>query len=156
AADALADRADKTQMTGAEMLRLALGLDESPLEGGISLAGTSWATDLLDAAAKVTTSAVRTPDRFVGALRSYQLEALGWLGFLDDAGLGGCLALDMGLGKTPTMLAHLLEGRADGPALVVAPPAVVGNWCAEAARFTPDLRVVVHHGANRAEADELA
>ena len=26
------------------------------------------------------------------------------------AGLGGCLALDMGLGKTPTMLAHLLAG----------------------------------------------
>jgi SNF2 family DNA or RNA helicase len=26
---------------------------------------------------------------------------------------------------------------------------VVGNWAAEAARFTPGLRVVVHHGASR-------
>ena len=46
---------------------------------------------------------------FVGKLRSYQSEALSWLGFLDEAALGGCLALDMGLGKTPTLLAHLLD-----------------------------------------------
>ena len=32
---------------------------------------------------------------------AYQAEAAGWLGFLDRAGLGGCLAMDMGLGKTP-------------------------------------------------------
>ena len=69
---------------------------------------------------------------FVGELRSYQAEALAWLGFLDSVGLGGCLALDMGLGKTPTMLAHLLAHKKDGPALVIAPPAVVGNWLAEA------------------------
>src|SRR3546814_19593507 len=56
----------------------------------------------------------------------------------------------MGLGKTPTMLAHLAGTREGGPALVIAPPAVVGNWAAEAARFTPDMRVVVHHGASRA------
>ena len=79
------------------------------------------------------------PTGFVGELRSYQAEALAWLGFLDAAGLGGCLALDMGLGKTPTMLAHLARtARATGPALVIAPPAVVGNWAAEAARFTPE------------------
>jgi SNF2 family DNA or RNA helicase len=77
------------------------------------------------------------------------------LGFLDAAELGGCLALDMGLGKTPTVLAHLARTTGSGPSLVVAPPAVVGNWAAEAARFTPSLRVVVHHGASRAAADEL-
>ena len=54
------------------------------------------------------------------------------------------------------MLADLLAGAGSGPALVIAPPAVVGNWTAEAARFTPGLRVVVHHGANRAAADEIA
>jgi SNF2 family DNA or RNA helicase len=76
--------------------------------------------------------------------------------FLDAAGIGGCLALDMGLGKTPTMLAHLLAGAERGPALVIAPPAVVGNWAAEAERFTPGLRVIVHHGAGRAAHDEIA
>src|SRR3546814_11621261 len=62
----------------------------------------------------------------------------------------------MGLGKTPTMLAHLAGTREGGPALVIAPPAVVGNWAAEAARFTPDMRVVVHHGASRATAKQPA
>src|SRR3546814_16312007 len=62
----------------------------------------------------------------------------------------------MGLGKTPTMLAHLAGTREGGPALVIAPPAVVGHWAAEAARFTPDMRVVVHHGASRAPAQQPA
>ena len=56
-----------------------------------------------------------SPEGFVGELRHYQAEALGWLGFLDAVGLGGCLALDMGLGKTPTVLAHLARtGRRSG------------------------------------------
>ncbi|MCB1004190.1 MAG: DEAD/DEAH box helicase, partial [Acidimicrobiales bacterium] len=38
---------------------------------------------------------------------------------------------------------------------VVAPPAVVTNWAGEAAKFTPGLRVLVHHGARRASAAEL-
>lgn len=155
AAEALAER-QTTQMSGGEMLRLALGLDDSPLSGRISIEGGGWAADLLKAAAKVATEPARTPRGFVGELRSYQAEALAWLGFLDSVGLGGCLALDMGLGKTPTMLAHVLNNAAAGPTLVIAPPAVVGNWMAEAERFTPGLRVVVHHGANRAAPEEIA
>ncbi len=156
AADALAERAATTQLSGAEMLRLALGLVDAPLAGGISVAGGGWAADLLAAAGRISDAPAREPDGFVGELRSYQAEALSWLGFLDSAGLGGCLALDMGLGKTPTLLAHLLAGAGSGPALVIAPPAVVGNWTAEAGRFTPGLRVVVHHGANRAAPEEIA
>jgi superfamily II DNA or RNA helicase len=156
AAEALAERANTTQLSGAAMLRLALGIEGAPLRGGVDVVGGGWASDLLAAASDVANSPAGVPDGFVGELRSYQSEALAWLGFLDKAGLGGCLALDMGLGKTPTMLAHLLAGAGTGPALVIAPPAVVGNWTAEAARFTPDLRVVVHHGARRAGADEIA
>ena len=156
AAAALAEQGSATQLSGAEMLRLALGLEGSPLAGGISIEGGGWAADLLAAASAVSGEPAAAPAGFVGELRSYQAEALAWLGFLDSAGLGGCLALDMGLGKTPTMLAHLLAGAGKGPALVIAPAAVVGNWAAEAARFTPELRVVVHHGTNRASADEIA
>ena len=61
----------------------------------------------------------------------------------------------MGLGKTPTMLAHLGRTVGNGTALVVAPPAVVGNWAAEAAKFTPGLRVIIHHGASRATHAQL-
>jgi len=156
AAAALAERADQTRLSGADMLRLALGLEGSPLAGGITVGGGGWASELLAAAADVSGEPATEPDGFVGELRSYQADALAWLGFLDQAGIGGCLALDMGLGKTPTMLAHLQEAADRGPALVIAPPAVVGNWASEARTFVPGLRVTVHHGANRAEADEIA
>ena len=156
AAEALAERANTTELSGAAMLRLALGIEGSPLRGGVDVVGGGWAADLLAAAADVADHPAGVPEGFVGELRSYQSEALAWLGFLDKAGLGGCLALDMGLGKTPTMLAHLLAGAGEGPALVIAPPAVVGNWTAEAARFTPGLRIRVHHGARRAAPDEIA
>ncbi len=155
AAAALADRAKQTELTGAEVLRFAIGLEESPLSGGVSVAGSGWAADLLARAEELSTTPTISPEGFHGELRSYQGEAVTWLGFLDSVELGGCLALDMGLGKTPTMLAHIARTAGQGPALVIAPPAVVGNWAAEAARFTPGLRVVVHHGSDRASATEL-
>ncbi len=156
AAAALAERADRTRLTGADMLRHALGLEGSPLAGGNTVAGQGWAADLIRSAGQVSERRSTRPSGFDGELRAYQADALAWLGFLDDAGLGGCLALDMGLGKTPTMLAHLRATTGRGPALVVAPPAVVGNWAAEARRFVPGLRVVVHHGPNRAERSDIA
>jgi superfamily II DNA or RNA helicase len=101
-------------------------------------------------------SEIDTPDGFTAPLRPYQREGLAWLDFLAEAGLGGVLADDMGLGKTVQVLAHLLlekrGGRLDQPALVVCPTSLVGNWRDEAARFTPQLRVLVIHGAGRADA----
>ena len=156
AAAALAERASTTTLTGAEVLRFAIGLEDSPLAGGFSVSGSGWAAELLDKASEISREPITKPERFAGELRSYQGEAVAWLGFLDSVELGGCLALDMGLGKTPTMLAHIARTAGQGPALVIAPPAVVGNWAAEAARFTPGMRVVVHHGASRASASGLA
>ncbi|MDZ7826139.1 MAG: SNF2-related protein [Gammaproteobacteria bacterium] len=61
-------------------------------------------------------------------------------------GLGGILADDMGLGKTVQVLAHIMDERARvkirDPALVVGTTSLVANWCAEAERFCPGLRVV--------------
>jgi hypothetical protein len=156
AAAALAERADRTKLTGAEMLRYALGLDGAVLGAPVSVAGEGWAADLLRSAQEIPEHPSTRPAGFEGELRSYQANALAWLEFLDGAGLGGCLALDMGLGKTPVMLAHLRDTVEHGTALVIAPPAVVGNWAAEAQRFVPDLRVKIHHGAGRAETHELA
>ncbi|MFV0524403.1 MAG: DEAD/DEAH box helicase [Acidimicrobiales bacterium] len=155
AAAALAERADQTRLTGADMLRHVLGLDGSPFSGGISIAGQGWAADLLRSASDLPEDPSTRPEGFEGELRSYQADARAWLGFLDSAGLGGCLALDMGLGKTPTVLAHISASLGDGPSLVIAPPAVVGNWAAEAARFVPDLEVIVHHGPNRSEGADI-
>jgi superfamily II DNA or RNA helicase len=98
---------------------------------------------------------IDAPPGFQGTLRPYQRLGLGWLQFLRDFGLGGCLADDMGLGKTVQVLA-LLESRrkrraAEGlpPSLVVVPRSLVFNWQAEAAQFTPELRVLDHTGAGR-------
>ena len=92
------------------------------------------------------------PRGLVATLRPYQRLGLAWLQFLQVLGAGGILADDMGLGKTITTLAFLLRRKeAEGPApsLVVCPTSVATNWVREAARFTPDLRVHLHHGPSR-------
>ena len=156
AARALAEQMATNELSGAAILRHAVGLEGTSLAGPVVVDGGGWAVDLVKGATESPPKPLEATDGFHGDLRSYQAEARGWLQFLDGAGLGGCLAMDMGLGKTPTVLAHLLATRGEGPVLVVAPPAVLGNWAAEAARFTPELRVRVHHGIARATADELA
>lgn len=102
------------------------------------------------------------PEGFVGALRGYQREGLGWLKFLERFGFGGCLADDMGLGKTVQVLAMLESraarrregGEAEGrrPSLVVAPRSLIYNWAQEAARFTPGLRVLDYSDSGRTQA----
>ena len=51
--------------------------------------------------------AVEQPSGFTGRLRDYQREGLGWMDFLRRFGFGGCLADDMGVGKTAQVLALL-------------------------------------------------
>jgi len=105
---------------------------------------------------------VELPAGLRAELRPYQREGLSWLQFLREFGLNGILADDMGLGKTVQTLACLLlekeSGRSEGaPSLIVAPTSVLHNWVNEAARFAPDLRVLLLHGPKRHErAHEIA
>ena len=89
-------------------------------------------------------------------LRPYQHDGLNWLAFLWRYGLGGILADDMGLGKTLQALAFLQHLKDSGaltqPALIVAPTSLTGNWMHETARFTPDLKMTLIHGPDRAAA----
>jgi len=96
-------------------------------------------------------AAQEPPDGFVGELRPYQKEGLGWMSFLRRFGFGGCLADDMGLGKTVQVLALLEERRQENspPSLVVVPRSLVFNWKAEAQRFAPMLRILDHTGPMR-------
>jgi len=96
---------------------------------------------------------IEEPTGFVGQLRDYQREGLGWFEFLERFNFGGCLADDMGLGKTVQVLA-LLESRRNGksqPSLVVVPRSLIFNWEQEASRFTPKLRVLTHTGSERSK-----
>ncbi len=97
---------------------------------------------------------VPIPEGMDAELRAYQAEGFSWLQFLAGHGLHGILADDMGLGKTIQTLTHLCAeaGKTPGlPSLVIAPTSVVPNWAAEAEKFTPGLKVVTIHGADRAE-----
>ena len=150
-------RRDHGELSTLELLRLAaeLAAEEEAKPAGAAtadgvtppIAATGWLGDLLQGLPDAALSEGVEPPGFMATLRPYQRRGLGWLQFLHQLGLGGCLADDMGLGKTPTTLAHL--AALPGPHLVICPLSVVRNWESEAARFTPMLRVAVHHGTGR-------
>ncbi len=142
-----------------EALRLSMGRSS---EMGLPVTGID-ARDWLGAALAGIGSGNQTivdleqPSEFHGTLRPYQLKGLSWLSFLDRYGLGGCLADDMGLGKTIQLIALLLHERAagakPGPSLLVVPMSVVGNWQREIQRFSPSIKVMIHHGSERLSGD---
>jgi SNF2-related domain/SNF2 Helicase protein/Helicase conserved C-terminal domain len=143
-------------MTAAEALHDGLGgVDDDLPVVGVDADG--WLGDLLSGQADRRLTPVPTPASFHGELRPYQERGLAWLSFLGDLGLGGILADDMGLGKGPQTLAWLAAdaGAAAGPTLLVCPMSLVGHWEREAERFTPDLKVHIHHGAGRLAGEEL-
>ena len=141
------------QATVRDVLRLALGAAAPPV--GLPLDGLTAEGSMGELLARLEKRAdfeeVAVPAGFCGTLRPYQVRGYSWLAFLRRFGLGACLADDMGLGKTIQTLALLRrEWPAEKkPALLVCPTSVVGNWQKEASRFTPDLPVLVHHGAGR-------
>ncbi|KAB2342382.1 DEAD/DEAH box helicase [Actinomadura rudentiformis] len=115
--------------------------------------------DLLSGEADRRLTPLATPEDLDARLRPYQERGLAWLAFMDELGLGALLADDMGLGKTISILSLLVHerenGAAPGPTLAILPMSLVGNWQREAAKFTPKLRVYVHHGTGRHRDEEL-
>ncbi|QLE59729.1 DEAD/DEAH box helicase [Nostoc sp. TCL26-01] len=99
-----------------------------------------------------------------GTLREYQKRGVSWLQYLEHLGLNGCLADDMGLGKSVQVIARLVQEKelyealgageeitslSPLPTLLIAPTSVVGNWQKEIAKFAPHLKTIVHHGSDR-------
>jgi SNF2 family DNA or RNA helicase len=143
------------EATVRNILQMAVGaktdLDGFEVDG---IKATGWIGKLLkqlDDGSKF--EELPTPETFQGTLRPYQVRGYSWLTFLRRWGLGACLADDMGLGKTIQTLAMIQrdwhEESDSRPVLLVCPTSLVGNWQKEAARFTPELPVMVHHGIGR-------
>jgi len=157
-----------------DVIKLAVGASEKA--DGVEIEGLSaagWIEELISRLKdKTGFEELPAPDGFSGNLRPYQFRGYSWLAFLRQWGIGACLADDMGLGKTVQTLAliqHDLEqveekvaGRKDSkqiqvpkPVLLVCPTSVINNWKKEAARFTPELSVMVHHGVSRKKEEEF-
>jgi SNF2 family DNA or RNA helicase len=121
--------------------------------GVVGHQAATWQQQVRGLLAVEEIDAVPLPAALNAQLRPYQLAGFQWLVFLWAHGLGGILADDMGLGKTLQTLALLQHAKdvaraqeppvvRNPPFLIVAPTSVVGNWAAEAHRFTPGLKVV--------------
>lgn len=100
---------------------------------------------------KVTETAL--PPALDGILRPYQKAGYDWLHFLRTSGFGGCLADDMGTGKTAQTLALLLslQGKSKKASLLVVPRSLVFNWEREAEKFAPGLKLLRYDDSARVE-----
>lgn len=154
---------DNDSLSESDQLRLSMlhAARLLELEAALGAAKLRWfgGDRIREIAQKLTQfkgiEAVSVPETFLGELRPYQLEGLHWLQFLREYEFGGILADDMGLGKTVQALAHITlektSGRLQHPCLVIAPTSLMFNWQMEAKRFSPELRVLLLHGAERKE-----
>ncbi|MFW6719463.1 SNF2-related protein [Streptomyces sp. MAR4 CNY-716] len=151
------DRKD-TDLTPVDALGAALTgeIDDPAVPGGrVEVAASGWLDTLRKRIADPEEQSEPTapPAALAATLRDYQLRGLGWLRRMTSLGLGGCLADDMGLGKTITLISlHLDRQEHDetaGPALVVCPASLLGNWQREIERFAPGTPVRRFHGGGR-------
>ncbi|WP_448598066.1 DEAD/DEAH box helicase [Thermoleptolyngbya sp.] len=163
AQDFFASRKDQMALSLEDALRISTG-DTQTIEK-LPVVSFEASGALQDLISTLTTgnqnlSLIPTPKGFQGELRPYQLRGASWLAFMEQWGLGACLADDMGLGKTIQLIALLLHlqetEQLEQPVLLVCPTSVLGNWEREVKRFGPSLRVWVQHGDKRPQGAEFA
>ena len=129
---------DSTQLTGAEMLRHALGLEGSPLAGGVTVEGAAGPPTCCAEAADRLRRAGRPRPRASSASCA-ATRPRRWPGSASSTPPGSAAASPStwASARRPRCSPTSLATAGDGPALVIAPPAVVGNWAAEAAAVHP-------------------
>ncbi len=147
----LFEEPEAAQVTAAEALRMAAGLDESPVPDA-EVKGGKWLEDIVRRMREADFEDVGLPDTFKGSLRPYQKRGFNWLCQLRSLGFGACLADDMGLGKTVQVIAYLekLRSSSGGRHLLVVPASLMGNWQREIAKFAPEMPVSIAHGKGAA------
>ncbi|MFA5825304.1 MAG: DEAD/DEAH box helicase [Gallionellaceae bacterium] len=138
--DRLSDLASVTETDkhGAHIPRLAAAWMDDALDGIDTKADKEF-RNAIEKLRDTQEQVIPLPTTLQAELRPYQEDGYVWASRLAQSGFGACLADDMGLGKTLQSLALLLARADGGPALIIAPTSVCGNWIAEAARFAPSL-----------------
>lgn len=94
---------------------------------------------------------LRVPADLFRNLFPHQKVAVQWMASLHENGIGGCLADDMGMGKTRMVLTYLggmLRSHTIRNALIIAPKSVLRSWESEARQIiknccVPSLRIKV-------------
>ncbi|MEM6452660.1 MAG: DEAD/DEAH box helicase [Cyanobacteria bacterium P01_D01_bin.105] len=155
-------RKGQTKLSVEEALRISTGdnqlIDKLPV---VKFDASGKLDDLITTmtTGNQSLTPVSEPKGFEGQLRPYQAKGVSWLSFLEQWGLGACLADDMGLGKTIQLIAFLLylkqEKALGGPVLLVCPTSVLTNWQREVKKFGPVLKTRVYHGDKRPKGSAL-
>lgn len=156
-------RQDPIELSVEDALRMSTGdtqvIDKLPV---VSFEASGVLQDLITTLTEgnQTLQPMDDPEGFKGHLRPYQARGVSWLTFLEQWGLGACLADDMGLGKTIQLIAFLLILKQreflDAPVLLVCPTSVLGNWEREIRKFAPEFKVLMHHGDKRSHGAAFA
>lgn len=141
-----------------DAMQIEIGQENSLLDEGTVVTNGEWLSGLLQQLRKpekIRKTAL--PKSFCATLRPYQKNGYTWLNYMSKLGFGACLADDMGLGKTVQVLAYLEKLRISAKgarALLIVPASLLGNWQKEAAKFAPDMELMLLHGKSAAALEE--
>jgi len=145
-----------------DAMRLELNMNkvlEVPAdEIDISITNGQWFRTMKDNLIHPDTIAkVSTVPSFHATLRIYQENGYQWLYKMSNLGFGACLADDMGLGKTVQMIAFLEYQRVNkkGPALLILPASLIGNWQKEIEKFAPEMTCQILHKSDLKNREEI-
>ena len=140
---------------------MALGAGTAP--GGLPVADVQATGEVGEIIAQLDGRApfaeLPPPAGLHGTLRPYQERGYSWLAFPPPLGAGRLPGRRHGPGENHADAgaagAGPRENGATRPVLLICPTSVVNNWRKEAERFTPELSVLIHHGAGRARSEAV-
>lgn len=99
---------------------------------------------------------INISDYVISTAYPYQLEGIKWLKFLFLNHFGGCLADDMGLGKSFQIISFLEEQDVKENVkkiLLIVPKSLLTNWKREFYKFNSSYNVNIYHGNKRNDFD---
>lgn len=112
----------------------------------------NWSKEARKLLEKPINRKILPPASLRDTLKNYQKESFYWFQHLKKNAYNGLLGDDMGLGKTLQVLTNLLyekERNRKINALIICPATLICTWEEEVQKFTPTLRSMIYHSAQR-------